>query len=65
MEVSDGNYTRGMPPVPIEQASGWNPELVLNALDMRKYLTLTGIEHDLTVVQPVAQSLHRIILANF
>jgi len=56
MEVSDGKYRRGTPPVPIEQVSGSAPELVLEALDMIKYLTLPGIEHDFTVVQPVGQS---------
>jgi hypothetical protein len=58
MEESDGHYPRGKPPVPIEQVSGLTPELVLNALDLRKYLTLPGIEHDFTVVQSVAQSLY-------
>lgn len=51
--MSDGQYTPGTPPVPIEQASGWAPELVFKTLDMRKYLALLGIEHDLTFVQPV------------
>jgi len=65
MEVSDGKYRRGRPPVPIEQVSGWASELVLKLLDMRKYLALPGIEHDLTVVQPVGQSLYRNIVAHF
>jgi hypothetical protein len=57
MEVSDWQYPQGKPPVPIEQVSGWTPELGLDALDMRKYLVLPGIEHDFTVDQSVAQSL--------
>jgi predicted homoserine dehydrogenase-like protein len=30
------------------------PEMGLNALDMRKYLVLLGIENDFTVVQSLA-----------
>lgn len=52
-------YPRETHSVPIEQVSGWEPEPILKALDVTKYLALPGIKHGFTVVQPVAQSLYR------